>query len=114
MLIRQMSLWLSEYVLDIPRKLLLKFHQNRVGNSWDMANIEFVWRWLVYAKSFSCLTQLKVMLGWVELWLSLGFDKIINIEIQTKHSPNLDSSTPVWVSLTYAHDLFLTPEYEES
>ena len=25
-----------------------------------------------YAKSFSCLTQLKVMLGWVELWLSWG------------------------------------------
>ena len=27
-----------------------------------------------YAKSFSCLTQLKVKLGWVELWLSWGFD----------------------------------------
>ena len=26
------------------------------------------------AKSFSCLTQLKVMLGLVELWLSWGFD----------------------------------------
>ena len=30
-----------------------------------------------YAKSFSCLTQLKVMLGWVELWLSWGFDNCI-------------------------------------
>ena len=28
------------------------------------------------AKSFSCLTQLKVMLGWVELWLSWGFDNL--------------------------------------
>ena len=28
-----------------------------------------------YAKSSSCLTQLKVMLGWVELWLSWVFDK---------------------------------------
>ena len=28
-------------------------------------------------KSFSCLTQLKVMLGWVELWLSWGFDNLL-------------------------------------
>ena len=38
-----------------------------------------------YAKSFSCLTQLKVMLGCVELWLSWGFDNIdfINILLVT-------------------------------
>ena len=30
------------------------------------------WWWC--AKSFLCLTQLKVMLGWIELWLSWGFD----------------------------------------
>ena len=24
--------------------LHLKFHQNRVSNSWDIANIEFVWK----------------------------------------------------------------------
>ena len=41
--------------------------------SWDIANIEFLW-W--GGGSFSCLTQPKVMLGWVELWLSLGFDNI--------------------------------------
>ena len=65
-----------ESVLDVPMNLHLKFHQNRVSNSWDIGNIEFVW-WGVgwFAKSFSCLTQLKVMLGWVELWLSWGFDK---------------------------------------
>ena len=58
--------------------LPLKFHQNRVSNSWDIDDIEFLW-WVVgglgwYAKSFSCLIQLKVTLGWVELWMSLGFD----------------------------------------
>ena len=33
-----------------------------------------------FAKSFSCLTQLNVMLGRVVLWLSWGFDNIANIE----------------------------------
>ena len=66
-------------VIDVPMNLHLKFHQNRVSNSWDITNIEFVWGggvgWVGWcAKSFSCLTQLKVMLGWVELWLSWGFD----------------------------------------
>ena len=27
----------------VPMNLHLKFHQNRVSNSWDIANIEFVW-----------------------------------------------------------------------
>ena len=30
----------------------------------------------MYAKSFSCLTQPKAMLGRVELWLSWGFDNL--------------------------------------
>ena len=30
-------------VLYVPRNLPLKFHQNQVINSWDIANIEFVW-----------------------------------------------------------------------
>ena len=63
-------------VLDGPMNLHLKFHQNWVSNTWDIANIEFVWWGGGCAKSFSCLTQLKVMLGWVELWLSWGFDNI--------------------------------------
>ena len=33
----------------------------------------------VYAKSFLCLAQLKVMLGLFELWLSWGFDNIVYI-----------------------------------
>ena len=36
----KMSPWQMESVLDVP----LKFHQNRVSNNWDNANIEFL-RW---------------------------------------------------------------------
>ena len=39
----QMSLWQLEYVKDGPRNLPLKFGQNRVSNSWDIADIEFLW-----------------------------------------------------------------------
>ena len=39
----QMSPWQLESVLDVPRSLPLKFHQNRVSNSWDIADFEFVW-----------------------------------------------------------------------
>ena len=35
MLLGEMSPWLSESDLDVPRKLPLKFHQNLVSNSWD-------------------------------------------------------------------------------
>ena len=88
MLPGQMSSWQLESVLNVHRNLPLKFHQNRVSNSWYIADIEFVWVGVGWcAKSFSCLTQLKVMLGWVELWLSWGFDNIgfnigFNIRIQ--------------------------------
>ena len=40
MLSGQMSLWLSEIFLDVPRNLPLKLHQNLVGNNWDIADIE--------------------------------------------------------------------------
>ena len=39
----QMLPWQLESVLDVPKNLPLKFHQNRVSNSWDIADIEFVW-----------------------------------------------------------------------
>ena len=38
-----MSPWQLEFVLNVHRNLPLKFHQNRVSNSWDIADIEFVW-----------------------------------------------------------------------
>ena len=37
-----MSPWKLESVHDGPRNLPFKFVQNRVGNSWDIADIEFV------------------------------------------------------------------------
>ena len=45
MLRGQMSPWQLESVLNVPRKLPLKFHQNRVSNNWYIANIEFLWWW---------------------------------------------------------------------
>ena len=61
-----------ESVLDVLRNLHLRFHQNRVSNSSDMADIVFVWVGLVgwYAMSFSCLAQLRLCL--VEVDLSCG------------------------------------------
>ena len=55
----------------------LKFHQNQnpVSNSWDIADIEFLWWWVVCNVIFKS-NPVKVMLGWVELDLSLSFDKI--------------------------------------
>ena len=38
-----MSLWQLEPVQDGPRNLPLKFGKNRVSNSWDIADIEFLW-----------------------------------------------------------------------
>ena len=43
MLRGQMSPRQLESVLDVPRNLPLKFHQNWVSNSRDIADIEFVW-----------------------------------------------------------------------
>ena len=42
MLREKMSPRQLESVLNVHRNLPLKFHQNRVSNSWDIANIEFV------------------------------------------------------------------------
>ena len=43
MLPGQMSPYQLESVLEVPRNLPLKFGQNRAGNSWDIADFEFVW-----------------------------------------------------------------------
>ena len=59
-----MSTWQFESVLDVLRKLPLKFHPNRVSNSWDISDIEFVW--VVIVKSFSGKPN-----RWVEV--RLGF-----------------------------------------
>ena len=41
MLPGQMTPWQLEYVQDQPRDVPLKFGQNQVSNSWDIADIEF-------------------------------------------------------------------------
>ena len=41
MLPEQMSSWQLTIVKDGPRSLPLKFGQNRVSNSWDIADVEF-------------------------------------------------------------------------
>ena len=78
MLPGQMSLWQLESVPYIPRNLHLKFHQNQISYSWDIADIEFVWvllvSWVVCKVIFGS-NPTKVMLGWVELMLSWGLDK---------------------------------------
>ena len=51
-----MSPWQLKSVLNVHMNLPLKFHQNRVSNSWDIAGIEFLW-WVGCAKSFYGQTQ---------------------------------------------------------
>ena len=76
-----MSPWQFESVLDVPRNLPLKFHQNRVSNSWDIADIEFVWRshglygeeprfiWWGLHSHYIVKPNLVLRLGW-------GFDNL--------------------------------------
>ena len=49
MLPGQMSPWQLQSLLDLQGNLPLKFHQNRVSNSWYIADIELVWfGWVVW------------------------------------------------------------------
>ena len=61
MLPGQMSMWQLESVLDVPRKIALKFHQNQVRNSWEIADTEFL------------SNSITVMLGWCWVVVELGF-----------------------------------------
>ena len=67
----QMSLWQIESVLDVPRNLHVKFHQIRVSNSWDIADIEFLWWVCGWSSQSHFLVKpnrcVEVRLGW-------GFD----------------------------------------
>ena len=66
MLPGQMSPWQLKSVLDVPRNLSLNFHQNRVSNSWDITDIEFLWG---LQSHFMVKPNLVLRLG-------LGFDNI--------------------------------------
>ena len=63
MLRGQMSPWQFEPVLNVHRNLPLKFHQNRVSNSWDIADIEFLWWWW----GGVCTVNFEVRLGFWQL-----------------------------------------------
>ena len=59
------SPWQLAFAKDGPSHLPLKFSQNQVSNSWDIADIEFVW--VGVCKVIFKSNQIKIMLGWVEL-----------------------------------------------
>ena len=69
MLHEQMLPWQLESVLDVPKNQTLKFHQNRVSKSCDIANFKFLWWWwwMGCAKSFLCLIYLRLCLVEVDL-----------------------------------------------
>ena len=69
MLPGQMSLWQLESVQDGPRNLPLKFGQNRVSNSWDIADIEFLWGGVVCTVIF--MSNLQLHWGYVVVELGL-------------------------------------------
>ena len=66
MLPGQMSQWQFESVLDVHRNPPLKFHQNRISNSWDIADIEFVWGgWMGGVCKVILSSNPTVVLCWV-------------------------------------------------
>ena len=73
MLPGQMLLWQLKSVQDSPMNLRLKFRQNRVSNSWDITDIEFVW-WGGLQSHFHVKPNFRWIV--VELTLSWGFDNI--------------------------------------
>ena len=48
-----------------PTNLLLKFNQNRVRNSWDIDDIEFVWWWWWNKVIFLSNPTFELSWGWV-------------------------------------------------
>ena len=76
---RKMSLWQLESVQDGPRNLTLKFGQNRVSNSWDIADVEFLWDGGVV-----CTVILRPTSNYIEVRLSLswGCDNSVYCTVQ--------------------------------
>ena len=76
----QMSLWQLVSAKDGPRILPLKFGKNRVSNSWDIANIEFLvvgWWGLVVRRVIFVSNPTFVMLGGLKLWSRWGCDNCL-------------------------------------
>ena len=88
MLPGQMLLRQLKSVQDSPMNLRLKFRQNWVSNSWDIADIEFLWWWVgggglgVLQSHFHVKPNFRWIV--VELMLSWGFEnKNINNNLPT-------------------------------
>ena len=85
MLSGQMLLRQLKSIQYSPMNLRLKFRQNRVNySSWDIADIEILWVGGVVCIVIFVSNPTKIMLGWgwVELWLSWGFDNTKNEDNQ--------------------------------
>ena len=61
--------------LGLQKIGLIKLNQNWVSNSWDIADVEFP----VVVVGVQSHFYVKPNLGWVELWLSEGCDKILMV-----------------------------------
>ena len=98
-------------VWDAPRSLHLKFYKNWVSNSGAIASIEFLWVdgvagwWVgVVCKVIFMSNPTKVILdwGWVELWLSWGFDNIrTNNNNKKKNNNNKNIKTTITIKDKY-------------
>jgi len=64
-------------VQDGPRNLPLKFGHNRVSNSWDITDIEFLWGGGWGGGGVVCtvifMSNLQLQLGWGYVVVELGF-----------------------------------------
>ena len=69
MLPGQMLLRQLKSVQHSPMNLRLKFSQNRVSNSWDIADIEFVWGGVEFTVIFMSNLQLQLRLFCSWVWV---------------------------------------------
>ena len=86
-----------ESVLDFPMNLHFKFHQNRVSNSWDIANIEFVWGGggvLIYIADYLVFQQ-KIELQspkYEHIWVDVKYKSVTFSIVKTPTQPQLNST----------------------
>ena len=102
MLRGQMSPWQLESVLDVHRNPPLKFHQNRISNSWDIADIELLWWWVGWGLQSNF--RVKPNLCWivVELRLWQFVYQILRLvsQIMVRYSKIIPRYTKSWPDIT--------------
>ena len=77
-----MSPWQLESVLDVPRNLHLKFHQNRVSNSWGIANIVLLMRKPGSLKFYLQLRKFPLHIVCLRYWNKVYF---VNLRWKPTH-----------------------------